>query len=1162
MPPLGSLTVRISNLPLSISKDQIIATVESKFSEYISEGESLKCLKYLITPNPNDAGNTQVAVITINRPLPTLFSDKGDEETLSFDFDGDCHILTVDRHFRGLTCLHDGGGDEAVDLIFVTGLAGHAYGSWKASGKTTMWIEDFLIKENFNDQFRVLVYGYNSVLIKSTSVAGISDFAQTFLAVIARARALDKNSLGKKIIFFGHSLGGLVVKEAICTAASAGLSNPGYYDIIRSTSAAFFFGVPNSGIRVEEWKYMVNGQPNWDLIHDLRPESTYLRLLHEHFRGFVREKLTRFRIVTILETRETETVKEVNGVWKRAGETKLMVPRSSALSNVNEAPDDILLRDADHSGVAKFSSYNDPEYELLKEKIQKCIHEAQQIIEETGGPGDMCVTELEKRYFDVPYSRNPGYVQRKDISLQLEELLLQKNEDEQIKVAICALGGAGKTQVLLNFAYQSRENNHVFWLYGSSLELIEAGLVKIATTVGLSKSGLEAEKICLMLKDWLDSEDSRDWILLVDAVDSLDETLTAGIEKYLPSKRGTIIFTTRNRDIIGKLVYPGYCLELDEGMTTDEALATFRPYGDTDINADDQESIMVLLQELEFFPLAIAQAAGYLRKTGLRVNEYLERLRKHDFKLLSQQSADQIGGSSPEAVMKTWDISYQHIKERNNSATKLLEVLSLLAYQEISMSLFIFETENPMSTLDIDDEIDFDNAISVLLSFNLVYSFRSATGESTFKLHRLVSLWTRHLIKDRIDTKTAALDIVGIKFPDPVQDTLQDCSKIALHVEAVLKNITQDINPALEKKPIVLKDRYSDYLHFCCQFSAADILYRETFEYYEKAQSKDKHWPNQIATRLAWNLIKMGKHGEAREWLQRVLTNLKPSTKQMAETHADALQRMGYSYCSQDQNFNKGLEYYHQALKEYTKTFGENYQATLEVTSLIGSAYGGLRRFDEALEFCERAQTGLETHLGSDHENTILNSARMSSIYYAQGKYNEALEKQQQCLNYYERIFGKYHNITLLMLDSIGLTLSKLERVDEALESHQQALTGQMQVLGPSHPETLISICHMGDVYFKQERYREALEKFEHIVTIGQTVFPTGHGVVYHAVRMVAQSYEKLGEDLPEKFTELLNLAGGPYGNMPVQLSPKSQTDTSERVRRRDKVTSYFKRWR
>lgn len=53
---------------------------------------------------------------------------------------------------------------------------------------------------------------------------------------------------------------------------------------------------------------MVKGQANWDLIQDLRPESTYLRLLHEHFRGFVREKLARFRIVTILETRETETV--------------------------------------------------------------------------------------------------------------------------------------------------------------------------------------------------------------------------------------------------------------------------------------------------------------------------------------------------------------------------------------------------------------------------------------------------------------------------------------------------------------------------------------------------------------------------------------------------------------------------------------------------------------------------------------------------------------------------------------------------------------------------------------------------------------------------------------------------------------------------------------
>lgn len=73
-----------------------------------------------------------------------------------------------------------------------------------------------------------------------------------------------------------------------------------------------------------------------------------------------------------------------------------MVPRSSALTNVNEAPDDILLRDADHSGVAKFSSPNDPEYELLKEKIQKYVHEAQQAVEDHERPGAIGIAKNNK----------------------------------------------------------------------------------------------------------------------------------------------------------------------------------------------------------------------------------------------------------------------------------------------------------------------------------------------------------------------------------------------------------------------------------------------------------------------------------------------------------------------------------------------------------------------------------------------------------------------------------------------------------------------------------------------------------------------------------------------------------------------------------------------
>src|SRR5213078_102810 len=73
-------------------------------------------------------------------------------------------------------------------LVFITGLAGHAYGSWKASGKTTMWIQDFLVPDLQPYNIRILTYGYDSQLPGSTSNAGISEFAQGFLRSFCNAR--------------------------------------------------------------------------------------------------------------------------------------------------------------------------------------------------------------------------------------------------------------------------------------------------------------------------------------------------------------------------------------------------------------------------------------------------------------------------------------------------------------------------------------------------------------------------------------------------------------------------------------------------------------------------------------------------------------------------------------------------------------------------------------------------------------------------------------------------------------------------------------------------------------------------------------------------------------------------------------------------------------
>jgi hypothetical protein len=74
-------------------------------------------------------------------------------------------------------------------VVLVTGLAGHAYGSWHA-GTGKMWAEEFL-SSDFPDT-RVMTYGYNSTLIETADSRTWRDYTSEFLQYVANTRTSHK----------------------------------------------------------------------------------------------------------------------------------------------------------------------------------------------------------------------------------------------------------------------------------------------------------------------------------------------------------------------------------------------------------------------------------------------------------------------------------------------------------------------------------------------------------------------------------------------------------------------------------------------------------------------------------------------------------------------------------------------------------------------------------------------------------------------------------------------------------------------------------------------------------------------------------------------------------------------------------------------------------
>ncbi|KAI5838332.1 hypothetical protein DFP73DRAFT_485975, partial [Morchella snyderi] len=93
-------------------------------------------------------------------------------------------------------------------VIAVTGLGGHAFGSWRSRNGGAMWLRDFLHKEY--PQTRIMTYGYDSRL-RNPNHLTMKEHRIGLIECISNAR---RNCPKRPIIFIAHSLGAMLVIQA------------------------------------------------------------------------------------------------------------------------------------------------------------------------------------------------------------------------------------------------------------------------------------------------------------------------------------------------------------------------------------------------------------------------------------------------------------------------------------------------------------------------------------------------------------------------------------------------------------------------------------------------------------------------------------------------------------------------------------------------------------------------------------------------------------------------------------------------------------------------------------------------------------------------------------------------------------------------------------
>jgi hypothetical protein len=141
-----------------------------------------------------------------------------------------------------------------------------------------MWIRDVLPRLLTGTRF--MLYGYDTTLPDSKSFQVITDLA---VSLINELKAIVGPLLtAKPLMFLTHSLGGVILKQALVMLAGSGETEKHILNMIKG---AVFIGVPSQGMSISDIFEMLGKQPNTALVHHLSCQSDYLARLEQQFMG-------------------------------------------------------------------------------------------------------------------------------------------------------------------------------------------------------------------------------------------------------------------------------------------------------------------------------------------------------------------------------------------------------------------------------------------------------------------------------------------------------------------------------------------------------------------------------------------------------------------------------------------------------------------------------------------------------------------------------------------------------------------------------------------------------------------------------------------------------------------------------------------------------------
>jgi tetratricopeptide (TPR) repeat protein len=732
----------------------------------------------------------------------------------------------------------------------------------------------------------------------------------------------------------------------------------------------------------------------------------------------------------------------------------------------------------------------------------------------------------------VPFQKNQRFVGRRT-ALGLLSKFLSSNEYCE-SVAVFGLGGSGKTQLVLEFAYQKRKEQKecsIFWVPAVNTTTFMEAYRKIGEKLEIPRieeMAADVSKLVKAVKEKLSDESSGHWLLIfdnVDIFDALDEeenkdTITGSLPLLdcLPNScQGSIIFTTRNRkaaiNLAGANLVEVKAMDLAEAKELLGSLVPERLLG------KEKAKINQLLELLTCLPLAITQAGAYMKTENTKTFEYIEYYQENEneaLAMLDQSFRDEASNPSNkdfkdgggyrtirDPVARTWRISFNQISRKNKIAAGYLSSMACLFNQNIPKSLLPACLSRRQAR----------EAMNTLIAYSFV-SERSS-GEY-YDMHPLVHLvsqdWLRETktmnswTKQTISRLAELLPSKGLENRGKWTELLPH----AIHTLFLLSPADGDRTTELDLfcKVIRCLETNGEYK------KASEVAKREVHLRTEWDLESD---PGTLAAMsdVGFILIRLGEYGEAEKWLMRVVelkkaipgsededtlramsalalvlsnrgklseaVELNRQILARRETlldfdHLDIVttrSKLAAVLCLQG-NYTEAEKMHRQVLKSREELLDSEHPDILTSRIHLATVLKNQKKFDEA-EAIYRMTLKLDQERdGDDHPHTLSTMSGLGSLLHFQGRNKEAEELLRRAINLREQKLGPMHHHTLLSISNLAMVHNSLDNYTEAEKEQKRALKGFELVLGNNHPAISTAMANLACIYLRKGMREEA----------------------------------------------------------------------------------------